>query len=604
MILVLDKIFNPGGKKRVFNSETLGPRFEAHRRLALRVVAYIAMGSPAVNVSATLLAGTGMFWATLIGSLLMSALAWLGIYMRGKSARITVALALVGQVIMLTAALRGHPMQPDMHMMFFAALTAIATYASRPALLAAVALIAVHHVSMIFIAPQFVFLSSDLTFNMSRAGFHALTVVMATGNLAMIVFVRLAQTAAAQRHAARLETAMQDAQSALEEAEAQKAQAEKAQAEAAAALQEAATAQKAAEDALETARQNAESARQADETAARLREEHDHDVRQVLDLISVKLGGVAAGDLEVRITEPLPEAYQRLGDVFNEAVDSLEQTLCDVMAETASIQAHSRDISTTSDSLAKRIEQQSLTLTDIASALQQMTTLITGVADDTRGARSQAEGTREQAASGTEIMGRTVTAMDAIETSSTEIRKIISVIENIAFQTNLLALNAGVEAARAGEAGRGFAVVATEVRALAQRSSDAASEIDNLINSSVTQISDGVRLVKETGTALDQIQGSVNDIAERMNTVAATSAEQSSGLVGVHRSVSDLDTVTQEFAARFEETTAANAVLSENARRLSELVSQFRVGDRARSFSDAGFSAPSHLADPSRIAAQ
>jgi len=570
--------------KQVFTADTLGERFEMHRRLALRIVAYIAIGSPIIVGGAALLAQTGTFWPVLIGAALMSGIAGMGLMMPGKAARITVALALIGQVIMLTAALRGHPMQPDMHMVFFVALTAIATYASRVAIIAAVALTAVHHLSMIVIAPQFVFLSSDLAFNFARTTVHAVTVVLAAGNLALIIYVRLAQTASAQRHAARLETAMKDAQTALAEAELQKQEAVRAQASATAALEKAAQAQKAAEDALETARRNAEIAKKADEKTAHLREEHDREVAEMLDLISVKLGGLASGDLRVRITEPLPAVYQRLGDVFNEAVDSLEVTLCDVLAETESIQAHSRDISNTSDNLAKRIEQQSITLTDIAASLRQMTSLISGVAEDTKGARTQAEGTRKQAASGTEIMGRTVTAMDAIETSSTEIRKIISVIENIAFQTNLLALNAGVEAARAGEAGRGFAVVATEVRALAQRSSDAASEIDNLINSSVSQISDGVRLVKETGTALDQIQTSVNDIAERMNTVAATTGEQSTGMMGVHHSMSELDNVTQEFASRFEETTAANAVLSENARRLSELVSQFRVGDRGRGF--------------------
>ncbi len=569
--------------KRVFTPETLGERFERHRRLAMRIVAYIAIGSPLIVGASALMAQTGMFWMALIGALMMSGLAGLGLVMKGKPARIVVALALIGQVIMLTAALRGHPMQPDMHMVFFVALTAIATYASRQAIYAAVILTAVHHVSMILIAPQFVFLSSDLAFNFTRAAVHAVTVVLASANLALIVYVRLAQTASAQRHAARLETAMNDAQEALAEAEAQKAEAEKAQANAAAALADAAKAQKEAEEALIASRRNAEAAKAADLAAAKLREDHDREVSEMLDLISVKLAGLASGDLRVRITEPLPDVYQRLGDVFNEAVDSLEVTLCDVLAEAESIQAHSRDISNTSDNLAKRIEDQSLTLTDIAASLRQMTSLIAGVADDTKGARSQAEGTREQAASGTEIMGRTVTAMDAIETSSTEIRKIISVIENIAFQTNLLALNAGVEAARAGDAGRGFAVVATEVRALAQRSSDAASEIDNLINSSVTQISDGVRLVKETGTALDQIQTSVNDIAERMNTVAASTGEQSSGMKGVHQSISELDNVTQEFASRFEETTAANAVLSENARRLSELVSQFSVGNRGTS---------------------
>lgn len=573
----------PRPSRGPFTPETLGPRFENHRRMALRVNAYICMASPLITGPGAIFGDRSLVWVILAASLCSGGLAYLGLRVPDRSGRILVSTALIMQVILLTAALRGNPMQSDMHMVFFAALASIATFTSRHALIAAVGLIVVHHLSVTLIAPEFAFATNDLGFNLGRTLFHAVVVVMATACLLQIVYIRLAQTASAQRHATRLEAAMHDAQEALRQAETQRQEAELARQEADRAVEAAAVAREKAENALKEAEAKSEDARLAEAETARMREDYARGVEQVLNLISGKLSALASGDLRVRITEGLPPEYQRLGNVFNAAVDSLEVAMRDVLAETESIQTHSREIANTSDNLARRIEEQSGTLTEISSSLQQLTSLIKNVDGDTKGARGQAELTRSQAEGGTQIMGRTVTAMDAIETSSSEIRKIIEVIENIAFQTNLLALNAGVEAARAGEAGRGFAVVATEVRALAQRSSDAASEIDSLINTSVNQISDGVRLVKETGEALDRIRTSVNEIAERMETVAEATGEQSTGLVTVHRSVSDLDGVTQEFASRFEETTAANAVLSENARRLGELVGQFRVsGDTAK----------------------
>lgn len=570
-----------GRTRGPFTPDTLGPRFEKHRRTALKINAYIALAGPIATGLASVFGDRSLFWIIVVASLAVGGLAMLGLKIPERNGRIVVALALVMQVMLMTAALRGHPMQADMHMVFFAALASVATYASRHALVAAVALIALHHTSAAILAPALVFQTTDLGFNIGRSAFHALTVVMAAACLIQIVYVRLSQTVSAQRHAARLETTMAEAKAALEHAEAQRHEAERARKEADAAVEAAAQAQEAAEASLQEAEKQSEDARRAEAETSRMREDYARGVEQVLDLISGKLSALASGDLRVRITEGLPPEYRRLGNVFNAAVDSLEITMRDVLAEAESIQTHSRDIANTSDNLARRIEHQSGTLSEISASLQQLTSLIKGVAGDTGDARGRAEQTREQAEGGTQIMGRTVTAMDAIETSSSEIRKIIEVIENIAFQTNLLALNAGVEAARAGEAGRGFAVVATEVRALAQRSSDAASEIDGLINTSVSQISDGVRLVKETGEALNRIQVSVNEIAERMETVAEATGEQSNGLVTVHQSVTELDSVTQEFASRFEETTAANTILSENARRLGELVGQFRVSGHA-----------------------
>jgi methyl-accepting chemotaxis protein len=171
--------------------------------------------------------------------------------------------------------------------------------------------------------------------------------------------------------------------------------------------------------------------------------------------------------------------------------------------------------------------------------------------------------------------------MDGIESSSKQIANIIGVIDEIAFQTNLLALNAGVEAARAGDAGRGFAVVATEVRALAQRSADAAKEIKALISASGQQVGTGVKLVSETGQALGRIVTQVTQLNGLVAELAASAKEQATGLGEVNAAVNQMDQVTQQNAAMVEEATAASHGLSGEAQELARLVGQFRIGESA-----------------------
>ena len=177
--------------------------------------------------------------------------------------------------------------------------------------------------------------------------------------------------------------------------------------------------------------------------------------------------------------------------------------------------------------------------------------------------------------------------MGEIEQSSGQITQIIGVIDEIAFQTNLLALNAGVEAARAGEAGRGFAVVAQEVRALAQRSADAAKEIKTLIANSSTQVERGVKLVGQTGEALSGIVGKVAEITDQISEIARSSREQATGLTQVNTAVNQMDQVTQQNAAMVEEDTAAAANLRGEASELSQLVGRFRIGEQVQAQTQA-----------------
>jgi methyl-accepting chemotaxis protein len=178
-----------------------------------------------------------------------------------------------------------------------------------------------------------------------------------------------------------------------------------------------------------------------------------------------------------------------------------------------------------------------------------------------------------------EVVRKAVEAMGGIEKSSQQISQIIGVIDEIAFQTNLLALNAGVEAARAGDAGRGFAVVASEVRALAQRSAEAAKEIKALISTSTAQVGEGVQLVAETGQSLERIVAKVAEINTVVSDIAAGAQEQATGLQQVNTAVNEMDKVTQQNAAMAEEATAASRSLAQESEKLSSLVDQFRLGN-------------------------
>lgn len=304
------------------------------------------------------------------------------------------------------------------------------------------------------------------------------------------------------------------------------------------------------------------------------------------------LSNLAAGNLELEITTKFPPALEKLRVDFNSTVDKLKETILSVVASTATINASTQEITTAADDLSKRTEQQAASLEETAAALDQITATGKKAAEGASHAREVVTIAQQDAEKTGIVVRKTVEAMGGIEKSAQQINQIIGVIDEIAFQTNLLALNAGVEAARAGDAGRGFAVVASEVRALAQRSADAAKEIKGLISTSSAQVADGVQLVAETGKALERILDQVNDINKVVVDIAAGAQEQATGLSQVNTAINQMDQATQQNAAMVEESTAAGHSLAQETAQLAELMSRFQVGttpdlgqDRARAAS-------------------
>ncbi|WP_309090155.1 methyl-accepting chemotaxis protein [Phenylobacterium sp.] len=326
----------------------------------------------------------------------------------------------------------------------------------------------------------------------------------------------------------------------------------------------------------------AEQAKAAEEERARneaAKAKAAREQQQVVDSIAAGLDRLAEGDLVFRITQPFAADYEKLRTDFNRAMDQLQETMKVITGATHGIRSGSGEITEAADALARRTEQQAASLEETAAALEQITATVRKTAEGANHARDTVAAAKDDGEKSGEVVRNAFAAMGEIEKSAQQISQIIGVIDEIAFQTNLLALNAGVEAARAGDAGKGFAVVASEVRALAQRSADAAKEIKTLISASTQQVGQGVTLVGEAGEALNRIVAQVSDINTVVVEIAASAHEQASGLAQVNTAVNQMDQLTQQNAAMVEESTAASHGLSREAEELVRLIGRFKVGE-------------------------
>lgn len=412
----------------------------------------------------------------------------------------------------------GAPWQLDMHMIFFAVIATVVALADWRPIIASAAVTAVHHLVLNFVMPSYVFNGGS---DLGRVLFHAVIVLIETGVLVWLA-AQLAQ----------LFISRSELSAAAAEAE-----------------------------------------REAEEQRARLAEEQSRTITAV----GRGLHALASGDLTYRMDDALPESFLQLGKDFNFAAEKLEDVMSGVMSTISTLREEGALVSEQSETLAMRTETQASALQETVVAMDHVGATVTETDQRTSDALSSASAAQKVAKNGSAVVEKAVVAMQGIEQSAKEIANIITIIDSIAFQTNLLALNAGVEAARAGESGKGFAVVASEVRALAQRSADAANEIKSLISRSTQEVATGVSLVGETGTVLQSIATHIEQMNALAASIAQSASNQSSSFREINQTISDLDRVTQQNAAMAEEGRGVAHKLSTETENVAQLVSRFRV---------------------------
>jgi len=301
--------------------------------------------------------------------------------------------------------------------------------------------------------------------------------------------------------------------------------------------------------------------------------------RLVVETFGEGLSALAAGNFTYRMVRDIPEAYLKLRNDFNASMGSLQQVLLSIVQSAKGVRACADEVTQASDDLSRRTETQAATLEQTAAALDEITATVQKTAHGAVQTNNVVESAQSHAIASGHVVLQAVSAMGEIEKSSKQVSQIIGVIDEIAFQTNLLALNAGVEAARAADAGRGFAVVAQEVRALAQRSSDAAKEIKTLISASSQQVGVGVKLVDEAGASLSKIVAQVTQISGLVAEISASAQEQAIALGEVNNAINQMDQATQQNAAMVEQTTAASHSLNSEAEDLSQKIQKFKIDD-------------------------
>lgn len=519
------------------------PKDLAHQR---------AIGSGVIVLLTWALAVGGVVQALLLGSDLVRNVApvllvaglqtavWKALRTRA-SGRMLSSILLMAQVSMLVAGLAGHSLQIDMHMAYFAALAVVVIYCDWRAIIGGAATVAVHHLVLSFVLPDLVFPGSA---DLNRVLFHAIVLIVQAGVLTWSAASVTAMFAANELSRSEL-------------------------VEASARVSESAAA-------LETAR--AETDRLAAEKML-LDQEVAREQARIVEQTAQALSALARGDMTYRIPGNFPGKYAVIQQDFNAAISALQADIIVVDANAKSIGAGAGEISDASQDLSRRTEQQAASLEETAAALDQITATVNRTASGAKQASTTVQAARGDAESTGAVVQEAIAAMDAIQASAAQINQTIGVIDEIAFQTNLLALNAGVEAARAGEMGRGFAVVASEVRALSQRSAEAAKEIKALISSSTAQVNSGVALVGQAGQALQRIVGRVVEIDGLMSEIAASAQEQATGLREVNTAMNHMDQVTQQNAAMVEESTAASQSLTGEANQLIGLISRLELGN-------------------------
>ena len=489
------------------------------------------------------------------------------------------AMGLMGQAIAMTAAFAMHPWQIDSHMMFFALLAVVVSMTSVRAILMAVVLVAVHHLSLSVLMPVLVYPDVDIWGSVQRTVFHAVIIVVQAVVLTAVVVARQQMTREQAEASAQLEQAVRTSEAACKEALTEKETSQKA-------LELAEKAQKQAQDALQ-ATKDERGAREATEAKMRAAEEErqgkleqaHRQQEMMIEVLRDAFDALKAGDLTKRIEGSFAADYEDMRLGFNDAMLGVDSAMSAVMRQVDDFQLQVSALEGSAEQLSRRGHAQAETLGQTRRSTQSLSGSIDSMIATVGMATADAQQASKSAQESENVTSLANESMEEIKSSSREIAKIVAVIDEIAFQTNLLALNAGVEAARAGETGRGFAVVASEVRALAQRSSTSANDIRDLIERSNRHVSEGATRMEDTVTSLNRVVEAITNISTHMDAITGCAQEQETGLGAIDTAVTSLSTMAEQNTVVFENAKSSTDRLMQGMQNVSALTSEFTISN-------------------------
>lgn len=305
------------------------------------------------------------------------------------------------------------------------------------------------------------------------------------------------------------------------------------------------------------------------------------DLKMIIQDIQYLLGAMAEGNFlaKTNCQEKYVGEYSHILDALHTINRTLSKTLTDIDVASDQVALGSEQVSNGAQELSQGATEQASSVEELSTTVTEIAQQVTENAKNARLASNSAELAGKEISTSNEHMKSMVQAMDEISTKSTEISKIIKVIEDIAFQTNILALNAAVEAARAGDAGKGFAVVAEEVRNLASKSADAAKDTTRLIEESISAVQNGSKLADVTAQALNESSRITLEAITLIDKIAEASNYQSQSISQVNIGVEQISAVVQTNSATAEESAAASEELSGQAQMLKNLISKFKLNE-------------------------